>query len=406
MKLSFVKTAYIAGLVATLTGVAVQARATQPTVIETPVSNRPSAIVTEYKIAPGDVIGISVPNFTDPNLNSQVTIPPDGRITLALINDVMAAGKTTSQLQQELTKKWNEYVVDPAVSVVLIQKHIDHVTVSGYVVHPGEIDFRPPLRLSQAIGAAGGGLPNGDLHKVFLTRSSGDREVVDLSRPDLTTGTDADVLLDVNDSVYIPEKRTVVSVVGEVKEPGSFDYKDNMTVLELLTVAGGVLPDIADLHGSSITHDGRVQPLDLYALIKNGDMSANIKLIAGDVLTIPEYRSRIYVYGEVRQPGFYLYHPNDRMLDALNGVGGPLPTADLDKVNLIHIAADKKTAVFEKIDLGKYLKVGDVSVNREVQPGDSLYVPSKSQKFSLRDLWIPLQGMNLLSAGARVVGGL
>ena len=372
--------------------------------IITPVTNAPSAVVAEYKLAPGDVIAISVPNFTEPNLNSQVQIPPDGRISLALINDVMAAGKTTTQLKAELTKKWNEYVVDPAVSVILMQKHVDYITVSGYVDHPGQVEFKPPMRLSQVVGAAGGGLQTGDMRKVVVTRADGNRSIVDMSRPDLMTGTDTDIMMQANDAIFIPEKRTVVTVVGQVKEPGSFDYKENMTVMELLTVCGGVNPDVADLHGSILTHDGKDANIDLFSMLRAGDMTQNIKLAAGDILTVPEYHARVYVYGEVRQPGFYVYHPNDRMLDALNGVGGPLPTADLDKVNLIHIAADKKTVTFEKVDLGKYLKVGDATVNKEVQPGDSLYIPSKSHKFTPQDLWIPLQGMNLLRAGATIIG--
>ena len=401
MKSSFIKTAYIAGLVAVLSGCAFQANAT---ITETPVTNTPSSLIGEYKLAPGDVIAISVPNFTDPNLNSQVTIPPDGRISLALINEVMAAGKTTGQLQQELAKKWNDLLVDPAVSVVLMSKHIDKITVSGYVVHPGEIEFKPPMRLSQAIGAAGGSLPNGEPHHVVLTKASGLTQVIDMSRPDLTSGTETDVLLDTNDSIFVPEKRTVVTIVGEVKQPGSYDYKENMTVMELMTAAGGYLDDVADLHGSSLTHDGHQEPLDIYAMVKNGDMSANIKLSAGDIVAIPELHARIYVYGEVRQSGFYTYHPGDRMLDAIGGVGGVLPTADLDKVNLIHISADKSKAEFETVDLGKYLKVGAMAMNKEVHPGDSLYIPSKATHFKLADLWIPLQGMNLVRSGASLVG--
>jgi polysaccharide export outer membrane protein len=355
--------------------------------------------VPEYKIMPGDVLTISVANFT--NLNSTVTVPPDGRISLSLINEITVTDKTIPELQADLTKRWNEYVVDPAVSVTLTQKHLDKVTVYGYVVHPGDIEFHPPVRLTQALGAAGGGLPNADLHKVVLTRANGEKSVVDLSRPDQVNGSDVDVLLGVGDLVYVPERRTEVTVVGEVRNPGSYDYKDGMTVMDALTAVGGVLNDTADLKGATLTHNGVDQPIDLYAMLRDGDMTANIKLAAGDRIAIPEARNRIYVFGAVRQPGFYLYKPKDRMLDALNGVGGPNQDADLDKVNLIRIEEGKNAASFERVDLAKFLKVGDLASNKELAPGDCLYIPTKSKGFHPEDAWVVLTGLNLLNTGAR-----
>lgn len=424
MKKSFLKTTYSLFLAsAILSTAAIIARADTPSTTTVATAAAPSTVETvpvtgsadlppqappsattleSYKLQPGDIITITVPNFTDPNLNSQETIPPDGKISLALIGEVTASGKTTAQLQEELAKRWNEDLVNPAVSVTLYQKHLDKITVYGYVVHPGDIEFHPPVRLTQAVGAAGGGLPNADMHRIVLTRSTGEREIVDLSRPDLTSGTDADVQLNVGDLVFVPENRAEVTVVGEVKEPGSYDYKDNMTVMDALTACGGVLDDTADLKAAMVTHDGKDMPVDMYSMLHQGDMTNNIKLSSGDRIVVPQMRNRIYVFGDVQHPGYYLYKPNDRMLDALQGVGGPNADADLDKINLIRIDPTKNVANFQRVDVGKFLKKGDMSTNLTVQPGDCLYVPSKTRGFHMEDAWVALTSLNLLNAGAQV----
>jgi len=97
-----------------------------------------------------------------------------------------------------------------------------------------------------------------------------------------------------------------------------------------------VLNDTADLKESTLTHNGKDEPVDLFAMLRQGDMSGNIKLlraIESWCLSCTTYLR----FGDVRTPGFYMYKPKDRMLDALNGVGGPNSDADLDKVNLIRI---------------------------------------------------------------------
>jgi len=168
-----------------------------------------------------------------------------------------------------------------------------------------------------------------------------------------------------------------VTVLGAVKNPGTYDYKENMTVMEVLTVAGGVLSDTADLSAATLTHDGKESPLDLTALLKKGDMANNVKLSPGDRLLIPANSNRVHVYGKVRQTGFYFFHANDRVLDAIAAAGGPLPSADLNKVNLIHIGHDPKHRVQEFANLLPYLTKGDETGNKRLQPGDSVCVPGK-----------------------------
>ena len=362
---------------------------------------RPSdADTTAYRIAPEDVLTISVVNF--PNLNTQTAVPPDGKITVPLLSPVLVVGKTTQEVAATLTKQWSEYVIGPAVTVALSQKHKESVYLLGAVSRPGPIEFSAPLRVLQALAAAGGGLPRSDLSHISVTHRTGIQEVLDLSSPEDKGGTSADILLSADDVIQIPERHTEFSVVGEVARPGSYDYKDNMTVLDALTEVGGI-KDTADLNDATLVHDGYERRIDLDAILRHGDMADNVKMAAGDRLMIPEANNRTYVFGAVAHPGYYTFKPGDRILDALNGVGGPAQTADLKNVNFIHIDKHKNVANVQKINVENFLKNGDLRGNSLLEPGDVLFVADKKRGFRLDDVWLALSTLNLANSGASIL---
>ena len=360
---------------------------------------------TEYRIAPEDVLNIQVVNFTDLS-TAQVVVMPGGNISVPLLGAVPVAGKSTEEVAQTLTQQWRRYVVNPAVTVSLSQKHKESVVVSGFVARPGAADYRAPMHVLEAIAASGDVSPSGDLSKVTVTHPDGSKQALDLSHPELKSGTDADLLLQPNDAVYVPERRAEFSVIGEVNRPGSFDYKENMTVLDALTAVGSV-KETADLKNATLTHDGQNSPIDLDALLRQGDMSQNVRLAAGDRLMIPE-GNRTYVYGSVSKPGYYTFKPGDRVLDALNAAGGPLQQTteagpDLGKVNLIRVDKSKNTAAVQQVNLDSFLKKGDMTGNVALQPGDVLFIPDKKRGFRLSDVFGVLQGLSIVNVGARVM---
>ena len=375
------------------------------TVPDMPTTAAPAAAsVTGYKLASEDVLSINVVNYTNLSV-PQVMITPDGTISLPLLDPIQASGKTTMELTQILTKKWRRYVINPSVSVALVQKHRETVILSGFVAHPGPADYRPDMHVLNALANAGDALPNGDLEHVVVTHADRTKQTLDLSHPETKGGTAADLLVEPGDVVYVPEARAEFSVIGEVNKPGSYEYKSDMTVLDALTAVGGV-KDTADLSSAKLTHNGQDTKIDLDALIRHGDMSQNVKLSAGDRLLLPE-GNRTYVYGAVYRPGYYTFTPGDRVLDALNSAGGPMQqnnvsSPDLSKINLIRIASTKNSAAVQQVNLEQFLKKGDMSGNVQLQPGDVLYIPDKKRGFQFSDLYGALSGLNLINLGAHI----
>lgn len=378
--------------------------AAQQSPVPSPLPAAASATAPGYQFGPGDVISVTVVNF--PTLSApQAMVTPDGTISVPLLDQVTVKGKTRDQVTRLLISKWKKYVINPSVTVSLIQKHAQTVVLNGYLNRTGTLDYRPDLHLLEALAQMGGSLPTADSTNAVLTHSDGTKQTIDLSHPEKKSDdADVNVVLQPGDVLYVPEQKGKINVVGEVKQPGSIYYKENVNVLDALSSSGGINEDTADLNNATLTHNGVTKKIDLYALLRNGDLHENTVLSAGDTLTIPELHNRTYVYGDVGRPGYYYFKPGDRLTDAFSNAG-VAPDADLNKVNLIHVSADKKVAKLDRVNLNDFLLRGKISGNPEVQPGDAVYVPKQAHVFKLEDIFAPLQAVGSVSYTTRLLQG-
>lgn len=131
--------------------------------------------VQEYRVGPGDIVRISV--FGNAELNTRVTVRPDGRITLPLLNEVGVSGKTINDITREVTEGYRRFVQDARVSVVVEEVHSYRVFVTGKVIRPGDFESRTPVNVMQALALAGGGARGANLdHIVVLRRATNGRE--------------------------------------------------------------------------------------------------------------------------------------------------------------------------------------------------------------------------------------
>jgi len=163
----------------------------------------------DYKIGPLDTVQVYVRN--EPDLSVTVPVRPDGRISTPLNDDMVAAGKTASQLGKDIVEKLRAYVQDPVVTVM----------VSNFA---GPFDQQ-------------------------------------------------------------------VRVVGEATKPQAIPYRANMTVLDVMIEAGG-LTEFADGNRAVLVRrtQGGQQSYNVRMgdLLKDGDISANIPVMPGDVIIIPQ----------------------------------------------------------------------------------------------------------------------
>ncbi len=123
-----------------------------------------------YRLGPEDVISVTV--FGQERYSrGGITIPPSGRISLALIPDgIFVDGKTVEQVSELIKKRYDEYIIDPQVSVSLDKAGSYRYSVIGDVAAPGIRPMTRRLSVTEAIAEAGGVLQTGDRSKVYVLR--------------------------------------------------------------------------------------------------------------------------------------------------------------------------------------------------------------------------------------------
>lgn len=129
-----------------------------------PASDAPA----DYVIGPTDVL--SVVFWGDRDLSTEVTVRPDGKISLPLLNDVVAAGQTPDQLRLRLTETAQRFVKNPVVTVVVRQVNNNRAFITGQVLRPGPYVLSGPTTVLQMIAMAGGFTEFADKKHVLITR--------------------------------------------------------------------------------------------------------------------------------------------------------------------------------------------------------------------------------------------
>ncbi len=126
-----------------------------------------------YRIGKGDVLEIIV--WKEAELTKEVKVRRDGRISLPLIDDIMAQGKTPLDLKREIQKKLSRYITKPFVTVMVKEENSKFYMI-GEVKKVGEYDLTKDVTVLQAIAMAGGFTEWADKNNIILLRFDGQRE--------------------------------------------------------------------------------------------------------------------------------------------------------------------------------------------------------------------------------------
>ncbi|MFC1771781.1 polysaccharide export protein EpsE [Pseudomonadota bacterium] len=156
-----------------------------------------------------------------------------------------------------------------------------------------------------------------------------------------------------------------IPVMGQVGSPGEYALKGESRVVDLISQAGGLKTDAADViivvkheSGKSVKHE--IDLLSFYA----GDMSQNIRVSRGDFILVPKMDT-FYVHGEVKAPGMYRLQRGMTVMQALSVGGGVTGRGSLSRIKATRTESDGATK-----------KIG-VELTDKVQPNDVLYVKER-----------------------------
>ena len=147
---------------------------------------------SEFRLGPEDVIEVSV--YQEKELGGTVPVRPDGKISIPLIGEMPASGKTAIQLQQEITLKYAQFVAAPAVTVVVKEVNSPKVSVLGEVKNPGVYKIKERSTLLDAIAMAGGLTEYAKKDKITIIRvdPAGEQQRIKVNLDDYFKGRNTD----------------------------------------------------------------------------------------------------------------------------------------------------------------------------------------------------------------------
>ncbi|GAB6137378.1 polysaccharide biosynthesis/export family protein [Halanaerobaculum tunisiense] len=240
--------------------------------------------VGDYKLTVDDQLYISV--WGQPDLQQEVVVGPDGKISFPLIGQVPAEDKTIAELTKLITDKLQQYieVKESQVNVVFREYEKIKVMILGEIKQPGAYQVGPQKEVLDLLSLAGGTTKTANLEEAQLRRD--DQSLpVDLKALLAGKKQKQNYTLQEGDVLYIPEEAIEVSILGAVNQPGKYQLKHGARLSDLLARAGDVTDEAADKL-KYISGD-QVQKLDLDKLLASEE-TKNPVLQDGDTVQILE----------------------------------------------------------------------------------------------------------------------
>jgi polysaccharide export outer membrane protein len=267
----------------------------------------------QYKIGPEDVLEISLWEGIEEK-KYEVQVRPDGMISFTFFQDIYVSGLTVSELDNLLTRKLSRYIRQPQVAVRVKEYNSKFVSLLGAITTTGGVIIGPDT-------------PRG-------TRSG----------------------------------------------PGNYYLTGKTNVLQVLARAGGPT-EKANLREITVRRKtGQATMVNLNKTITQGDLSQNVVLDSEDTVVIPviaeDKKNRVFVFGEVNNPGVIPTRGDLTVVEALALAGGFKQRAVLGDAKILRGDMNRPEVI--ACDIDRILNKGDMSQNVKLRNGDMLYVPKNT----------------------------
>ncbi|MFC1535501.1 polysaccharide biosynthesis/export family protein, partial [Thermodesulfobacteriota bacterium] len=160
---------------------------------------------SHYLIGPNDILNIYV--WKEPELTMDVNVMADGRITFPLIGEIMAKGRTVTDLQEIVKEKLKNYIAAPAVTVILRESRSRRIYTIGKLNQPGPYPLESKMTLLQALSTAGGFAEWADIKNIIVIRREGEKEIqLRFNYTEFISGKNLEqnIILKSNDTIVVP----------------------------------------------------------------------------------------------------------------------------------------------------------------------------------------------------------
>lgn len=323
----------------------------------------------------------------------QINLPEVGVIKVSGL-ELEAAQNKIKQILATVYRNLDEF------KVTLQEKKI-RIQVLGFVQQPGIYSLKPSSNIQMAITAAGGIRPGAQLDQFKLITDKQSTEFNYKSYLDSGDSTLLPSLLN-GDTLFIPSSPMLgnievdfdatslretgdsneeqgITIFGELRNPGVFSYKKNMTVVDAVMRAAGVTR-FADVAKIRVITDNKPHNFDLKSYLDSGNDTKLPPLKPGSTIYVPiEVKDigagdrTIYIMGEVRSPGAYENNGEAGLIDVLANAGGPTRFADTTQIQILRSDSPKII-----VDLVQYSTNPKNYLLPDLKAGDAIFIPEKA----------------------------
>lgn len=366
--------------------------------------------VAAEEIKVGNKLFVYLPGEAD--FSQPFEVDKDGSITLPELGRFNVAGLELKEIEAQLKKSLSEVFVAMDDFYVEIHSRDIFINVMGYVNEPSQVSIPNDGNIQMVIARAGGLKPGAQLDRLQIRRAN---EVIEFNYKAYLDSGNIDLLpsLQSADTVFVPvspllgnvqidfdaqtlsasgdaSDNSAITLLGEVHNPGSFSFKENMSVLDALMRAEGVTR-YADVTKIRVIVDKTPVVFDLKAYLDKPSNDTMPELKAGSTIYVPimvddvNTTSRtVYIMGEVQKPGAYEAAENTSFLDILANAGGPTRFAETRQIKILTPAGE--SILFDLQGYSEGLITAKVP---NLNPGDVIFVPEKTDQNEKSWLKVP-----------------
>jgi protein involved in polysaccharide export with SLBB domain len=286
-----------------------------------------------YVVGPGDTVNVQL--FGNQNAEYFLTVSREGTINFPQIGPINVSGLTFADMRDVLNQRVAEQMIGVRASITLGELRSIRVFVLGDVEQPGSYAVSSLATMTNALLASGGVRAIGSLRNVQLRRDGELIETLDLYDLLLRGDTQNDARLQPGDAIFVPPVGETVSIDGEVRRPAIYELRNERSIAELVSLAGGMRPmanraavkleRIVPGLGTSVRDISLLTSAGGQTLVEDGDVIRvlpNLSQLAGSVR----------LAGNVYQPGLSQWSTGMRLSDLLPSPEWVKPMSDLNYV--------------------------------------------------------------------------
>jgi polysaccharide biosynthesis/export protein len=338
----------------------------------------------DYVVGPGDSLSIDIWGGVSQRVYR--IVDREGRVALPEVGPIEVSGHSLGEVQESIQKLLRTQLHEVSVDVSLARLRTVRVYVVGDVEHPGAYDISSLSTPLNALFSAGGPTQRGSLRLLKHYRGTQLVQTVDVYDL-LLHGVRSDVMhLESGDTVLVSPAGAEVTVEGMVRRPAIYEMKDEKSLADVLSLAGGMLPTAALRHIEVQRLEAHEKRTMLSLDIPEGDKGTAVtaqlesfKIQDGDSVRLfpiaPFNQDAVYLEGHVLRPGRYSYQKGMKITDIISSYADLLPEPSAHYAEIVRLNPPDYRPVVESFDLAAAL--ANQGAAPVLQPMDTVQIFSK-----------------------------